>query len=511
MISILGSAGRAHPRGGEIAGTAVSVAAIVSATLAVGCSGGDARTAEIASVIARADAALIRARPGLVAGKYATMAADPYSFFRGSVPLFLHDFTAGHLGLGESRFALTEPLVVSIGDAHVENFGALRGRDGTLALEVNDLDGGDQTVYLWDVRRLATAMSVAALLSNPEDPEARAEAAAASRDIALAAARSYAENIRAFAEGAPRERVDDPSGDPVIEDLFERSEEDFADRTELLELTEMVDGARRLRRGHIDEDEPEHVFLDLPPSARQALPDALAAYRTTLIDPPAATFFDVLDAVREKGTGVASWPRVRAIVLVRGPTDDPTDDLLLELKELPDSTVPLHAPPEVAYDSIQDRVLGVARAAWARPDAEPLWGTTGLLGFPCQIRLESEGQKTVRIRRFEGKRGAVSVITTFAARLGALVARVHASPRAKGAVSPATAIAAVIGADVEEFAAEQADIGSAYAAEVLADHARFADALADLGPRLGVPEDPRDEPSADLAALFDGLPTEPTE
>ncbi len=456
-------------------------------------------------MLARADAPLIRTRPELVAGKYALMARDPYSFFRGTVPLFLHDFTVNHAGLGASRFALTEPLVVSVGDAHVENFGALRGADGVLAIEPNDFDGADRTVYLWDVRRLATAMSVAAHLSNEDDAEARATASGAAREIALAAARSYAESIRALAGEAERARVTGAIGSEVYEDVFERSEEDAAARVELEELTTLEDGSRRLRRGAVDPEEPEHLFLDLPESARAALRGALDGYRSTLIDPPPGEHFGVLDAVRERGTGVASWPRVRILVLVRGPTDEPEDDVILELKELPDSTVPRHAPPQVAYDSIQARVLGVSRAAWAVPDAEPLWGTTSFLGFPAQVRLETEGHKTIRIRRLEGKRGTVPALTRLAEDLGALVARVHASPWREGAGSPAADIAALIGDEVDGFAEEQADVGAAYALEVLADHERFGDALSDLGPRLGVPFDPRDEPSPDLAALYDGV------
>src|SRR5262249_35398395 len=135
----------------------------------------------------------------------------------------------------------------------------------------------------------------------------------------------------------------------------------------------------------------------------------------------------LLDAVREFGSGVASWPRLRAILLVRGPTDDPADDVLLELKEVGDSGIAGLYPPGVYHDSVGQRVVHSARGAWARADAEPLWGWTDLLGFPCQIRRESEGQKNVRVARMAGGEGTPEAIAALATTLGTLVARVHAS------------------------------------------------------------------------------------
>lgn len=481
--------------------------AAVSA-LAAGCGGGgldDARTAEIAAVMTRADLPLLRARPAHVAGKYALMASDPYSFFRGTVPLYLHDFRNDRDGIGTSAFATDTPLVLSLGDAHLENFGILIAADGTLAVEPNDFDGADRTVYLWDVRRLAVTMAFAARLASPDDPAARDTAVQAAPEIAFEAARSYAEAMRALAAGAPPSRADDPGDSEILNDLFDRSIEDAAARAELTELTTLGDGGRRLVRGILDPEVPFHVLRDLPPSFLDALPQTLEAHRGTLIDPPPPDFFTVLDAARELGTGVASYPRVRALVLVRGPTAAPDDDVILELKELPDSAVISHPPPEVHHDSVQDRILDTTRAAWAIPAAAPLWGTSEIAGFPVQIRLESAGQKTLRARRLVGERGTPEELLDLAGRLGVLLARIHAAPVREGDPSPAPDIAAVIGDDLDAFGAEHAKVADRAAEGVLHDFERFRIALEQLGPTLGVPFDPADAPSPDLEALFDGL------
>lgn len=472
-----------------------------------GCGGGldDERTAEIASVMARADMPLLRSRPGLVAGKYALMASDPYSFYRGTVPLYLSDFRNDRDGIGTSAFAADTPLVLSVGDAHLENFGVLIGADGAFALEPNDFDGADRTVYLWDVRRLAVTMALVPRLSNTDDPAARDAAVAAAPDIAFAAARAYAEAMQAFAAGAPRARVDDPGDSEILGDAFERSMEDAAARAELDELTVLGPGARRLRRGVLDPAEPDGVLRDLPTSFVEALPAAIEAYRATLVAPPPPAFFTVLDAARQLGSGVASYPRVRALVLVRGPTDAPEDDVILEVKELADAALISHPPPDVQFDTVQHRILSTTRAAWAVPTASPLWGTSEILGLPVQIRLESAGQKTLRVKRLRGKRGTPEALLDVAARLGALLARIHASPVPESAPSPAPDIAAVLGSDPDAFAAEHAAVAERAAAGVLEDFERFGAALARLGPTLGVPFDPADAPSADLAALYEGL------
>lgn len=478
----------------------------------------DPRAAEIASVIARADAPLIRARPALVAGKYARMADDPYAFYRGSLAVYRRDWERGAFGVSRSAFAVEAPrgaelpsdglpLPLAMGDPHPENFGVLRARDGSFAIEPNDFDGADRAPYLWDLRRLAAGASLAARLSNPDDPGAASAAKEASRAIARAAAEAYAEAIHALAGGAPRERLDEGGGEPVLEDLFERSQRDTDERAELALTT--LDGAeRRLVRGVLDPAEPTQRYDELPRVALDALPAAVEAYRATLIDPPPPDYFTILDAVRELGAGVASWPRVRVILLVRGPSDDPGDDVLLELKELADAALVAGYAPGVWFDDPGARVLGTSRRAWAIPDAEPLWGVTNLLGLPCQIKLESEGQKTVRVTRLVEDRGTPEAIAGLARALGHVLARVHASPIVDGE-TPAETIDAAIGGDAAAFADEQADVGDRCAAQAIADHARFVAVLAELGPSLGVPVDPADAPSPDLRALFGAPPESP--
>ena len=469
----------------------------------LGCgAANDARKAEIASVMARADEPLIRARPRLVAGKYARMAASAYDFYRGSVPLALHDFRDNRLGFGASAFTLAAPLVPALGDPHAENFGTLLGADGTLALEPNDLDAADFAPYLWDVRRLVTGMALAARVSNPDDADAQETTTNASLAIARAAAEGYADAVRKLAAGAPGERVVDGLGYPVLDDLFERSEKDYlAARAELDRLTVLDGQTRHLRRGVLDPKEPTDVLLDVPEKARAALPEALAHYRETLLAPPPPEFFTLLDAARELGSGVASWPRVRVILLVRGPSDAPTDDVVLELKELADSGISRlfsarrvvrgqrrAGPPRLA------RFVGAAGRGAVMGD--DVVGGAGLSGKTRKRRPEDDPHEPDE-GQTRHARGALRPRAS---------PRRDRGPRARGdaegrGIAP-PAIAEVLARDPSGFAAEQAEVGDRYAAEVLVDWELFRVALDELGPRLGVPNDPRGAPSPDLSALY---------
>lgn len=455
----------------------------------MGCSDSmePSRADNIASVFLEADATLLRERPGLVAGKYTRMAEDLFSFYRGTMPLWLSDAARGEHPA--SAFDLRDPMPVCIGDSHPENFGTLRASDGTLAVEANDFDAADRTPYLWDLRRLTVGLVLAARLSNPDDPGARAQAAAAARDVARAAARSYAEAVRALAGGAVAQRLVDPEA-PALEELFEAATKAAEKRSELDALTEVVGGERRLLRGVLDVAEPTHALVDLPAAARDELPATLAAWRQTLVTPPPEDHMLVKDAARELGTGVASWPRVRALVLVEGPSDDLDDDLVLEVKELAESGAPGAGWPSEPGR----RILETTRALWARPDADPLWGVATWQGLPVQVRTEAASHRNLRVHRLQGPAGKRKALIALGRDLGGLVGRMHG-------VGEGAAIAAVIGGDIEGFANEQAEASLGLADAVERDWGLFQSVLAERGPLLGHVHDPAAPPAA-LRDLF---------
>ncbi len=459
----------------------------------------DPREREIVDVLTRADASLILDRPELVRAKYEAMAESDFAFYRGTFPLFVHDASRGAIGPESSAFD-REIFPFSIGDAHPENFGSLPGPDGVFAIEPNDFDAADRYPYAWEVRRLAVGLVLAVRASSPLDAEARAAATSHEREDAIAFARSYAETMTGLAAGAPRARLVDGAGSPVLEDVFERSVRDTASRRELEDRTEIIDGARSLVRGVVDPEDPTGVYSDAPSIVLEALPATLDRYRASLRHPPDPSFFTVKDAVREYGAGVASIPRARWVVLVEGATLAIDDDVLLEMKELADAPSPSVAPPGVFADDIQARVDAARRTCWVVPDEDPLWGTSELLGLPVQIKGDFDGYKTFRVHRLEKERGTPEALARWSEDLGRILATVHAGSE-RDFPGTVAAIAAAVD-DADAFASEQADVAIAYADRVARDRALFTDALAALGPTLGLVPGEGDGLRPDARALI---------
>ncbi|MGP8258349.1 MAG: DUF2252 domain-containing protein [Acidobacteriaceae bacterium] len=90
--------------------------------------------------------------PTLVPIKYDRMAASPFGFFRGAVPVMACD-----LSLGPNTGILTQLC----GDAHVRNLGAFAAPDGRLVFDINDFDETIRGPFDWDVKRMATSLILA--------------------------------------------------------------------------------------------------------------------------------------------------------------------------------------------------------------------------------------------------------------------------------------------------------------------------------------------------------------
>jgi uncharacterized protein (DUF2252 family) len=90
--------------------------------------------------------------PALVSIKYDRMAASPFGFFRGAVPVMAYD-----LSLGPNTGIHTQLC----GDAHIRNLGAFAAPDGRLVFDINDFDETIRGPFEWDVKRLAASLILA--------------------------------------------------------------------------------------------------------------------------------------------------------------------------------------------------------------------------------------------------------------------------------------------------------------------------------------------------------------
>ncbi len=99
--------------------------------------------------------------PELLPIKWGRMAASPFGFFRGAVPVMALDL---------ARSPVTGVQVQMCGDAHVRNLGAFGAPDGHLVFDINDFDETMPGPWEWDVKRLATSLVLAGREAGDGDP-----------------------------------------------------------------------------------------------------------------------------------------------------------------------------------------------------------------------------------------------------------------------------------------------------------------------------------------------------
>src|ERR1700727_341676 len=120
------------------------------------------------SPLALLDAATRGRGPALVALKKQLMAASPFGYFRGAVPVMAYDL---------SLTANTGICNQLCGDAHVRNLGAFAAPDGRLVFDINDFDETIVAPFEWDVKRMATSLILAGRASGSKNINCREAAA----------------------------------------------------------------------------------------------------------------------------------------------------------------------------------------------------------------------------------------------------------------------------------------------------------------------------------------------
>lgn len=266
--------------------------------------------------------------PSLLPIKWAHMAASPFGFFRGAVPIMAADLAPmPHTGL----------MAQLCGDAHVQNLGAFEAPDGRLIFDINDFDESIIGPWEWDVKRMSASLVLAGREAGNSDKQCKV--------AVLAFARSYRDWMRRFSQmpwvDLARFQIY-REVDPVLSVL--RMAERATPAHNLEKLTFLRDG--------------KHVFRKpVPPlpyrmsqKEKNGAVASLRAYRQTLL-PERAHFSSQYEVAgvtfRVVGTGSVGL-RDYVLLLFGGAVYDP---LFIQIKEepksayapyLPHSPVPAH-------------------------------------------------------------------------------------------------------------------------------------------------------------------------
>ena len=99
--------------------------------------------------------------------KAARMAASPFGFYRGAVPIMASDL---------SMLPSSGIYAQLCGDAHVQNLGAFEGPDGRLIFGIDDFDETIRGPWEWDVKRMVASLVLAGREANNTEKECKTAA-----------------------------------------------------------------------------------------------------------------------------------------------------------------------------------------------------------------------------------------------------------------------------------------------------------------------------------------------
>lgn len=295
------------------------------------------------------------------AAKFDKLHGSVYSFFRGTALLFYRDMA------GEDAWM---PTVLTLGDVHPENFGVMPSSDNTPIFGVNDFDEAYWAPFTWDLKRGAVGFMVAA----KEEGVHRKKRRKIVRKL-LDGYFSAMEHFAAHGDEAESQiRLD--NAPPLIRDLLEE-----AQRSRDAWLGKYVDGDGRFVASK------KIVPLTSRIEEFQRIVDAYA--EASLADPPArAGELAVKDVAEKKGSGTASLGLSRYFVLIEGPRDDRSDDVILEMKRARRSALAGLAPPsQYAEAGHADRVVNAQAMHLVGGDS--FYGKTEIDGESFLVRERS--------------------------------------------------------------------------------------------------------------------------
>ena len=389
----------------------------------------------------------------LVPLRYERMLVSPFTFYRGAAAIMALD-----LG-GRPRTGLTAQLA---GDAHLANFGGFATADRTMIFDLNDFDETLPGPFEWDVQRLVASFEVAARHKG-FTPAQRSKVISNVATTYQSAMREFASMSRldVWYARIQADEIPDRWGkgvDPAQVESFNRmiakgraktSQKAVSrythvgqdGRLELISQPPFVVPLREL--AGVDED----WIRDLAHTVLDSYIGTLADDRRLLMGAYAP-----VDVAR-KVVGVGSVGTRCWIVLLVA-RDDPTDDLVLQLKEATASVLERVDEPS-RYDNHGRRVVEGQRLMQASSDV--LLGWTRVtdpagVGRDYYVRQMWDWKTSADIEGMDAARMGV-----YARICGWTLARAHARSGDRHALAAYLGSGSAFDRAMQEFAASYAD------------------------------------------------------
>jgi uncharacterized protein (DUF2252 family) len=422
----------------------------------------EGRRHRIVDTLTDAFAELMAAAPAAFRTKFRKMAADPFSFYRGSACLFYADVVALDDPWADER---TSRVWIQ-GDLHAENFGTYMDGNGVLIFDVNDFDEAYLGHFTWDLQRMVASIALLGWRKALSDTDIDA--------LVETYVRAYTDQVRWFVD-ATNDRAYSlrlNTTDGAIHQVLQLAR--LRSRFGLLEAVTETEGFdRRFRNG------PGVRRLD--DAERGAVCAAFERYLGTI--PERKRFrgiaYTIKDVVGRSGFGIGSAGLPAYNLLIEGYNQALDNDVVLSMKQgnvaapsrvVTDERIASYFQHHGHRTAISQRAL--------QAHADPLLGYTELDGVGYLVSELSPYVTDLDWSELTEPDEIAPVLDY----LGRATAKVHCvsdsdSDHTLVSFQTEDAIAAVIGDREAEFVDWLTAFAREYAAVVRDDHRLFVDAF----------------------------------
>lgn len=317
--------------------------------------------------------------PQELATKMQKMAVSPFVFYRGTAHIFYKDMTT----LPTSAYVNSQTSAVWLeGDMHLQNLGGMRDNNGNNVLDTTDFDEGYLGPYVWDLRRMAVGILLAAKENGLSSSDAQ--------DVVRNFLDTYLNKMSDF-KGTNDElsyRLDNGNTNGVVKDLIQSATD--KKRSNLLKKhTQINDSGQRVFKTTAE-------LQSLDSSTYSAISAAMSSYISSISSSKRydGSYYTLKDIRLKLGSGTGSLGRYRYYLLIEGSGSSTDDDVILEMKQETPSAVAIAAPgllPTSFYESHEGGRATLAMKAMLS-NTDPLVGYTTVNSIPFMLREKSPYQ-----------------------------------------------------------------------------------------------------------------------
>jgi uncharacterized protein (DUF2252 family) len=316
--------------------------------------------------------------PQELATKMQKMAASPFAFYRGTAHIFYRDMQT----LPNSGFVNSSTSAIWLeGDMHMQNLGGMRDSNGNNVFDTTDFDEGYLGPYVWDLRRMAVSILLAAKENGISSSDAQ--------DIVRNFLDAYLNKMSDF-KGTNDElsyRLESSNTNGVVKDLIQEAAGNS--RSSLLNKYTMLNSSNRVFQ----------TTSQLQPVSSSTYSDIAGGMSSYIASIPSSkrysnSYYTLKDIRLKLGSGTGSLAKYRYYLLIEGPSSATDDDRILEMKQQGSSAVAIAAPallPSSVYSNHEGARVTIATKAMLS-NTDPLLGYTTASSIPFSLHEKSPYQ-----------------------------------------------------------------------------------------------------------------------